>query len=206
MMPKEGLAEAMAYHQRLMSGEGWRGRDWLLKRGLRDATIEEAMLGYDGEAITIPYLNPPLDDKVSVRMVRRRHLTGNIKYTTPKHGGTHLYGIVYTSSPKVCICEGEFDSLILRQMGYPAVAIPGVNAFKPEWRYLFAWTEELTVIMDGDEAGRSAAGKLASILGPVVGTMRVARLPEGKDINDLYLSDREQLQEIVGEKQRGYGG
>lgn len=194
----EGMTEALRYHERLMSGDGWRGRDWLLKRGLKDATIEEALLGYDGEAITIPYLNPPLEDRETVRMIRRRHLTGNIKYTTPKNGGTHLYGVVYTTASKVCVCEGEFDSLILRQMGYPSVAIPGVNAFKSEWRYLFAWTDELTVIMDGDEAGRSGAARLASILGPVVTTMRVARLPEGKDINDLYLEDREHLREIIG--------
>lgn len=198
-MSLEGLPEAQRYHDRLMSGEGARGKDWLLRRGLRDGTIREAMLGYDGEAITIPYFNPPLEDKVSVRMVRRRHLTGNIKYTTPKNGGTHLYGAVYTTASKVYICEGEFDSLILRQMGYPAVAIPGVSSFKSEWRYLFAWTDELTVIMDGDEAGRSAAAKLASILGPVVNTMRVARLPEGKDINDLYLEDRERLRTIIGQ-------
>lgn len=195
---KEGMAEAVRYHERLMSGEGMRARDWLLRRGLRDSTIQEALLGYDGEAITIPYLNPPLDEQPSVRMIRRRHLTGNIKYTTPKGGSTHLYGVVYTTASKVCICEGEFDSLILRQMGYPAVAIPGVSSFKSEWKYLFAWTDELTVIMDGDEAGRSAAGKLASILGPVVNTMRVARLPEGKDINDLYLEDKEKLREIIG--------
>jgi hypothetical protein len=169
-----------------------------MKRGLKDDIIQTAMLGYDGEAITIPYINPPLEDKVSVRMIRRRHLTGNIKYTTPKNGGTHMYGVVYTTSPKVWVCEGEFDSLILRQMGYPAVAIPGVSAFKPEWKYLFAWTEELTVVMDGDEAGRAAAGKLASILGPVVTTMRLARLPEGKDINDLFLEDKEHLREIIG--------
>lgn len=194
----ENLNDALRYHDRLMSGAGIRARDWLLKRGLKDSTITEAILGYDGEAITIPYLNPPLEDKPSVRMIRRRHLTGNIKYTTPKGGSTHLYGVVYTTAPKVCLCEGEFDSLILRQMGYPAVAIPGVNSFKSEWKYLFAWTDELTVIMDGDEAGRAGASKLASILGPVVTTMRVARLPEGKDINDLYLQNKEQLREIIG--------
>jgi DNA primase len=120
------------------------------------------------------------------------------KYDNLKGQTLHLYNVVHTTKPKVWLCEGEFDSLILTQMGFPAVGIPGASGFKPDWKYLFCNCEQVSLVFDSDEAGEKGAQRIASILGEVVlGDLRLIRLPEGLDVNDCYLRDPEELRELV---------
>lgn len=174
---------------------GWWARGWLEKRGLSSRTVSLYRLGYDGDrkAIVIPYMNA----REEVRSVRYRLLEGNLKYMSQKGEGVHLFHVRATRKPKVWLCEGEFDTMILAQLGYPSVGISGVSSFKTPWKYLFSYTEQLTLVMDGDEAGREASGRLAGILGSTVDRLRIVRLPMGKDVTDLYLEDRSALEELV---------
>ena len=173
---------------------------WLEKRGLNRATIKQAMLGFVREgryanAIAIPYLNPD----GSVRTIRFRYLSPRFnKYDNFKGHNIHLYNVANTALPHVWICEGEFDSLVLTQMGFPAVGIPGASGFKPDWKFLFSNAEQVSLVFDGDEAGSKGANRIASILGEVVtGDLRVVRLPEGFDVTDCYLRNPEELRELV---------
>jgi DNA primase len=179
----------------LQESEGWWARGWLEKRGLTPRTIGLYRLGYDPvkKAVVIPYFNA-LEE---VRSFRYRMLEGNIKYMTPKGEHVHLFHVRASRKPQVWLCEGEFDAMILAQMGLPSVGIAGVNSFKSEWKYLFAYCERLTLVMDGDEAGREASARLAGILGTTVDHLRIVRLPVGKDVTDLYLENRQQLEGLV---------
>jgi len=190
--------------------------EYLVRRGLTEATIDYFRLGYVAEpadgyaryrgAITIPYLNP----NRSVRVMRFRFLDPNRKpkYESFKGGSKHLFNVAATAQDKVWVCEGEFDAMILSQMGYPAVAVGGTNGFTTDWKYLFVNAEEVSLVFDNDTArkksdgtefypGQEAANRIASILGPVVENLRVLRLPTGMDVTDLYLSDRGSLQELI---------
>lgn len=176
----------------------WFARNWLRARGLTDETVRSYLLGYDWErqAVTIPYLNALGE----VRSLRWRNLKDHRqpKYMQPKGEHLHLFHVTNTNKPKVWVAEGEFDTMILNQMGMPAVGIPGANAFREEWAYLFAYCDQVTVVFDGDEAGQDAARNLTHRLGPFVDKLRMIRIPMGKDVNDLYIEDRKALLDLIG--------
>src|SRR6476619_5888263 len=177
-------------------------RVWLSARGLSRHTISTANLGFVGRpakdshsrfrgAISIPYHNPD----GGVRTIRFRYFQGAYtnKYDNIRGQKVHLYQVAQTTRPHVWLCEGEFDSLILTQMGFPAVGIPGSQSFNPSWKYLFTNCESVSLVFDSDEAGRKGADRLGSILGDVVSTLRRINLPPGMDVTDMYQADAEEL-------------
>jgi DNA primase len=183
-------------HQTLFESGGWWAREWLTKRGLEEETIRKALLGYDmaRRSIVIPYFGP----RREARTYRYRTLNGDsTKYLSPKGEKQHLFEVGNTTKPKVWLCEGEFDSLILSQLGYPSVGVPGVNSFLEAWKYLFSYCDEVTIVFDGDEAGREGAGRISTLLTPYVSRLRLARLPDGKDVSDLYKEAKKELIQLV---------
>lgn len=173
---------------------------WLKRRGLSSETIKGQKLGYVSEgrfrdSISIPYFNPDL----TVRSIRFRYLNPvRQKYDNMKGQSIHLFNVANTNLPKVWICEGEFDAMILSQLGCPAVGTPGASGFKPDWKYLFVNCEQVSLVFDGDDAGERGANRLASILGDVFkGDMRSIRLPKSMDVTDYYLKNPTELKELV---------
>jgi len=86
----------------------------------------------------------------------------------------------------VYICEGVFDAMILEQNGFNAVAILGVEGFKPEWTGVFTGLD-VVLCLDNDEAGTEATKKLAEML--YLEGVRVHKkvLPAGvKDVTDYF--------------------
>lgn len=176
--------------------QSWFARNWLSARKLSDTTLHRYLIGYDIDrhAIVIPYLNALGE----VRSIRWRNLNqGGPKYLQPKGETLHLFRVNATRKPKVWITEGEFDCMVLDQAGFPAVGVPGVNGFKPEWAYLFAYCDQVTVVFDGDEPGREGARRITTLLGPFVDKLRMVKLPQDKDVNDLYSEDRAALVDLV---------
>lgn len=175
-----------------------RARKFLEDRGLTPETIEAAGLGvsqgpnYSGW-LAIPYH----DGQGRRRMTRYRSLPPTDKqYRTLKGEGTHLYNVAAVENPIVAICEGEFDALILSQIGVPAVAIAGAKSWNRAWRWLFRNTDMVLVITDQDEEGLRARHKIVANLHDVT-TAEPVDLPEGSDITDLYLSNPEELRKLV---------
>ena len=185
---------------------------WLEARGLETETIVERQLGYrtkdDPErqwrhTIAIPYF----DAQGRWRVTRYRHLRANpvAKYQTPKGGGVNLYNVAAVDAPTVAICEGEFDSLILHQMGIPSVALPGINNWQREWRWLFRNSDLVYVVVDNapeDEehadarsAEERARNQILAQVGMLVDVERI-ELPPGSDVTDLFLSDPRALEDL----------
>jgi hypothetical protein len=73
-----------------------------------------------------------------------------------------------------------------------AIAIPGVNGWRPAWAELLAG-REVTVVMDCDEQGRAAAAAIASDLSSVSDVRVIDLAPERNDGYDLtdWLLDSE---------------
>lgn len=113
--------------------------DYLHGRGLVDETIAWAELGYDGDrhAITIPIR----DGDGNLVNVRRRFLgpDPDPKYMPIPGCGAQLYPAASLTVPTevpIANCEGEFDSLILRQHGFTAfTSTAGIGGWAkhPEW-------------------------------------------------------------------------
>jgi DNA primase len=172
---------------------------WLLDRGLTLGTILDASLGYmpSGyfrDSIAIPYYD------VTGRLVtvRFRHLDKDapIKYEPIKGTRMHLYNVKNTDHTAVGICEGEFDSLILGQLGIPSVAIHGATSWRKSWRWLFRNADLVYVITDADEAGRKAGNKLIGNIGTVTDVAAI-HLPNGLDVTDLFLQDPDHLRRLL---------
>ncbi len=85
-------------------------------------------------------------------------------------------------STHVLLVEGEPDMIAARSRGLPAIAVPGVDAWRRAWAQLLAG-REVTVIMDCDERGREAAAAIESDLSSL-GAVRVLDL--APDRNDGY--------------------
>jgi DNA primase len=65
----------------------------------------------------------------------------------------------------VILVEGFFDTLVLHQAGFPAtVALMGCQLSDEQENLLVTHFEEIIILMDGDDAGRSAAGEIAARL------------------------------------------
>lgn len=165
---------------------------FLEARGLTEVTVRRFGLSYDQGrgAIAIPYR----DGGGTLRYTRCRYLPpSRTKYHTP--AGTHSipYNVIDSRKDVVYVTEGEFDALILKQLHLDAIGIPGAHAFKPYWKWLLAGAERVVLVYDGDEEGRQGARRVAGMVDPLVESCAVIDLPEGSDINSLYLEDRAEL-------------
>jgi DNA primase len=162
--------------------------------------VADAELGHERYkgSISIPYLDAQ-GRQVGMRF---RHLiperVKRHKYQALEGSKTHLYGVKFVDEAQIDLVEGEFDTLIMRQAGKVAVGIPGVNSFRPEWRWLFRNCDLVRVLFDGDAATnehvRKARDKVLGALRRVTNVMRVD-MPAGMDPTDLFLAGR--LKEVL---------
>ena len=88
---------------------------------------------------------------------------------------------------RVYICEGVFDAMMLEQAGFKAVAILGVNNFKPDMAELFNGLD-VVLCLDNDEQGNRATQDLARVFLSEGQSIKRKLLPDGiKDITEWYL-------------------
>lgn len=179
---------------------------YLESRGISEDTILSAQLGIETQGrhagwLAIPYLN----GQGRWRTTRYRSLPPMDKaYMTVRGSGTHLYNLAAAQNDVVAICEGELDALILQQLGQPAVALPGVTQWQRQWRWLFRNCDLVYVITDhaprDKEEARSAEvramNKMRAHIGMVT-DVEAIEMPEGKDVNDLWLEDPDRLKELL---------
>jgi len=98
----------------------------------------------------------------------------------------NLYGVrsFDDAADWIGVCEGELDSLILRQIGIPAISIPGAGNWEDHWINVFEDLSRIYVFADADEAGRKLYERLKDKLSMPV--LKV-RLPKGEDVNSTYV-------------------
>lgn len=121
----------------------------------------------------------------------------------PKYMGlpgneTRLYNVnaVLTADDTIAICEGEIDTITLHyKVGINAVGIPGVNNWKKHYKKLLQDFETVVVFADGDQPGQDFAKKLSR----EISGMMVINMPEGEDVNSMFLKNGSQwFREKVG--------
>ena len=173
--------------------------EYLLKRGLFHSTIQRFNLGYVGKPalghgryrgrVSIPY-RTGLGHEIGIRY---RSIDGSEPKYLSTRGFSHLFAVTATDNPVVMVAEGEIDAMILWQMGYRAVGVPGTQAWQDHFRYLFRNAEEVVLVFDNDEpkagrnAGQMGAAKVWRSLEKTGIVTRAVMLPRGLDINDAYL-------------------
>ena len=187
---REGLEESVAQYQDDMTPEV---AGFLTARGITRETAVTSRLGvvanpYPGHAqyrgmVSIPYL----DREGKPLTLRFRNLNGEPKYIGIAGDITRMYNIgaihraVAEHSDEIHVTEGEFDALILQQIGLHAVAIPGANNWKNHHRRMLAGFSRVWVWGDPDDAGAEFTNRLCQAMRQARGV----RLTAG-DVTDTY--------------------
>lgn len=132
--------------------------------GLTDVTIERFRLGYEpehteirnGQSVTIPgrYVIPYLEGR-RPKMFRYYAPDGDPKwkYTWESEVKPTLFNAGDAVGDKhgvTILCEGEQKAMLLCQMGYAAVAVPGASMWKDEWQAAFTHAKKVLVCYDND--------------------------------------------------------
>lgn len=143
--------------------------------------------------LEIPYLN--LSGSWGNRYRNLNPDSKKDRYWNPSGQEMHLYNPEGHGphSEVIVLCEGELDTIIMNQAGFPGVGVGGVGtgtSFRREWALLYAEADML-IAFDGDEPGRAAAEKLAMALDGMGLSVYIVPIPDGHDVNDWYLSDPE---------------
>lgn len=185
-----------SYEEQLHSPAGARHMEYLTQeRKLDLATIKRFRLGavlephaedvHGRGRIAIPHIN-----KRGCNVIRFRKTPwqeSSMKYWQPAGSAYGVYNVTEILTPRdlIAICEGEMDTMILNQLGIPAVGFPGVESWSNFHARMFDGYATTIICADSDPAGEKFAARVAArVPGP-----RVITLPNGADINDLYKAE-----------------
>lgn len=156
---------AAHYHRQLFSESGQSALRYLVEdRGLSEATIKAFGLGvvvdpdsghdaYRGR-ICIPYLTPN-GDVMKLRFRAVPPYEGNAKYLDVAGGSPRMFNTstLTQGGTTIVIAEGELDCVTLTQLGYPAVAVAGTQAWQPHFRRMLDGYSRIIVTVDNDDGG-----------------------------------------------------
>lgn len=97
-------------------------------------------------------------------------------------------------SHKIFLVEGEIERCSMKYIGYTeTIAVGGVNAISDENIKSLLQYDEIYIIFDGDQSGRTKREKLKERLREkeYTGEIYIVRLPTGKDPDDLIKSKKD---------------
>ncbi len=169
------------------------------ERGLTGATIARHRLGYDGEAIVLPVYRRrrPVN-------LRRRFLAPS---ANPKMRGlagcrARLYPFAPPDDAWL-LCEGEFDAILARQHGLPAVTSTAGTHWAAAWdRYLLG--HRVAVVYDAGAGSLRAAAERAAKLREAGAedawavALGSAGLQDGEDLTDWFVHHNKTAAELKG--------
>lgn len=131
------------------------------EHGLTDATIERFRLGFEpnhvdenGKTIPDRYVIPYLEGR-RPKFFRYYQPNGDPKWKYTWEAGAE--GMLFNAQDamgdadgQVFLCEGEQKAMLLCQLGYAAVAVPGASMWKPEFQAEFTHARKIIVCFDND--------------------------------------------------------
>jgi len=133
------------------------------------------------DAITIPYIASG-----SVVNIRGRKMSGETKYLTPPKSTTRLFNTdALFQADQIVVTEGEFDALLLEQMGYAAVGCPGANVWQDSFTQYTASAKRVYIVFDNDSSGRAGLEKIQEQIGHRARGTTVPPLHGPEDHNDI---------------------
>jgi hypothetical protein len=185
--------QAALTEQTELIGRLTRDRGWLY------SAMWELGLGFDCGRITIPVRN------------EHRRLVGLLRYRPWPQGRPKMLATsgsrrallphpAAEPSRQLLLVEGEPDMIAARSRELPAIALPGVDAWRPQWAPLFAG-REVTIIMDCDTEGRRAAERIAADLRGHAEAAVLDIAPERDDGYDLtdWFTDNPRTRRVPSE-------
>lgn len=201
----EALEEATARYEADITVEAAR---YLLNRGLTQETVRMRRLGIvadpmPGHEAARGYISIPYMLKGRVLGIRFRRLNAGDKgpkYLQPSGSRVGVYNVdaIHEWSNTLHVTEGEFDCMILNQVGFPAIGFPGANSFTKHHGRMLAGFNRLWIWGDPDTAGAEFVQTLTNRLPR---SARGVRLQVG-DVTETFLADGpEGLYSLIEERE-----
>jgi DNA primase len=119
------------------------------------------------------------------------------KYKLPAgfHKGKVLFNLHRVTAPEAIVVEGFFDCLKVWQSLHPfVVALMGSSLSEAQEKLLLRQFRRVTLLLDGDEAGRQAAQEIADRLVHRL-WVRIVDLPDGQQPDRM---SPEELDALLG--------
>lgn len=174
-------------------------REWLkTNRLILDEDIDDFELGY-GEFYGTSWITIPVRDMSGNVIFMKLRKDPFLESDRPKYmstgGEASIFNVdVLKDKPdQLVICEGEFDCMVLRAFGIPAItSTAGAGTFKVEWTEKLTSVRHLYICFDNDEAGEQGANELIEKLSEALPSTSVLQinLPhevgEHGDITDYF--------------------
>ncbi|HYG26884.1 MAG TPA: DNA primase [Caulobacteraceae bacterium] len=213
-LEKRGLPETEWSRFRLGFSPGGRTalKDYLVAKGARPGELVEAGLLIAPEEGGAPYdrfrdriIFPILDVRGRVvsfggramdPQARAKYLNG--PETVVFHKGHQLYGLSEArkilaaapagETPPLVVVEGYMDVIACQRAGVAAVAAMGTALGEDQMEVLWRHHPEPTICLDGDRAGRAAAGRALDRALPLLKpgrSLKFAIVEGGKDPDDV---------------------
>ena len=173
---------------------------YVAKRGIEERVATEFRLGYDPNTkrVAIPIFDQFLTC-VNMRLMAMRpskHKAINMK----DHGEVRLYPEwLAKDEDKLLLVEGEWDCLIGRQLGLPAVTwTGGANAWNHDYDWLLK-NKNVMVCYDTDDAGNEGGEQATKLLSKLNSNTITFQPPLaiGKDLNDWHQQDFQIERELI---------
>lgn len=111
---------------------------------------------------------------------------GHGKYASLEGEPNRVFFIpaIHAAEDVIHVCEGEFDAMILNQLGLPAIAIPGASGWQSHHRRMLAGFGRVWVWGDPDDAGAKFTTKVCRSLRQARGVqLRIG------DVTETYLAE-----------------
>lgn len=189
----ETLEEAVCKYEAAMTVPA---AQYLLGRGLDKETVRSHRLGVVADPIpghepyrgmlAIPYLLKGQPLRIRFRCLQNHEHVGHGKYMQPAGESTIAYNVdaIHTSQHVLHVTEGEFDAMILNQIGLPAIGFPGVSTWQPHHARMLAGFNRLWIWGDPDQAGAEWVTKITNRLPR---SAKGVKLRHG-DVTETYLA------------------
>lgn len=147
------------------------------------ADVHGRIVAFSGRALSPPPNEPP-SDRAEAKYINSPE---SVVYTK----GDLLFGL-YEARVEIrregwaILCEGNFDVLAMHQAGLKNVAAPLGTAFtEAQAKQLRRFAQRVTVVFDGDAAGRKAVTAAYPLLAKAGFSGRVVTLPPGTDPDQI---------------------
>lgn len=142
--------------------------------------------------LIIPYVERGMIRYIRARYFDKDHNNGKYpKYKSVGNVSRTLEGkrfynvdVLDNHISEILLLEGEFDTIIASQFGYPAIGIPGVSSF-PEKQIELLQNLDVCILFDNDDPGKKTAIKVAQILTETARSIKKWKLPQSyKDLTE----------------------
>ena len=202
---RRSLDTAVIHYERQLAGPALA---YVEARGIPHGVAVAYRLGYVGDPLAgheqysgrlaIPYLTPAGCVDMRFRCVEAHDCKehGHGKYMGRPGVTPGLFNVcaLWRDISQCAIAEGEIDAMTMDQV-LPTVGVPGVKLWQPYWARLFLDYDRVWVLCDGDDPGRELGASLVK----QIDSATVVHLPEGQDVNSLYLAGGQQaLRKLIG--------